>query len=484
VTGVQTCALPIWAAQHLLGIINDILDISKIEAGKLRLENADFALAQVLNNVADLTQAKAREKGLDIHYILDPALPLRARGDALRLGQILLNFTSNAIKFTDHGGVEVHILPGQEGYLRFTVQDTGIGLTEEQQARLFQAFEQADSSTTRRYGGTGLGLVISRRLIDLMGGRVGVDSQPGVGSLFWFEVPFLAAENQNTDLQSGPAGDSLERLAAYHGSRILLAEDNPINQEVALELLRDVGLEADVAGDGEAALAMARTRRYDLILMDVQMPVMDGLAATHALRLLPEYARAHILAMTANAFDDDRDMCLAAGMNDHVPKPVDPDRLYDALLRWLPPPDTPAPAPLQETKASLPSASMTDDQKLAALSEVMGVDVAAGLKSLRNKIPSYLRLLGQLAQEHQNDTDRIRTVLAAGDPTEARRIAHTLKGVSGTLGLPILHEAAKELDLALREGRPASEIEGQLEDLDDLLKETTQALRAILTSQG
>ncbi|MBK1716906.1 PAS domain S-box protein [Thiocystis violacea] len=337
------------AAQHLLAIINDILDIAKIESGKLTLANVDFEPEQTFASLYGLTSVKAREKRLRLRFDLDAELPRRLRGDELRLRQVLLNLVGNAVKFTDQGLVEISArrldAPGDRIWVRFQVSDTGIGLGAEQRTRLFQAFEQADNSTTRRYGGTGLGLVISRHLVSLMGGRIDLESELGRGSRFWFEVPLEPAESprspdQDPTEETATAEANFRRLAHYRGCHLLLAEDNPINQEVALELLQETGLRVDVADDGRMALEMARHHPYDLILMDLQMPLMNGLEAARAIHALPGRERIPILAMTANVFEDDRQACAEAGMCDHIGKPVDPDRLYERLLRWLPPPTT------------------------------------------------------------------------------------------------------------------------------------------------
>ena len=335
------------AAHHLMAILNDILDLSKIEAGKLILEQVDFDLEDVVRRVPELVADKARAKGLDLRVELDPALAgVRAvRGDPIRLTQLLLNYLSNAVKFTERGSITLcgRVLEDRpaEARVRFEVRDTGIGIAPDVLPRLFEAFEQADSSTTRQYGGTGLGLIINRRLARLMGGEVGVESQAGVGSAFWCTV---CLNKRNDTLQPKPApvvaGPALGRR--YPGARLLLAEDNPINQEVMLILLREEGFAVDVADDGAQAVEKTRRAAYDLILMDVQMPVLGGLDATRAIRQLPGYERTPILAMTANAFDEDRQACLAAGMSDHVGKPVDPDALFAALLKWLPDRSDPA----------------------------------------------------------------------------------------------------------------------------------------------
>jgi hypothetical protein len=265
-------------------------------------------------------------------------------GDPLRIGQILFNLVGNAIKFTHQGGVtlcarSVGDTP-EAVQVRFEVSDTGIGIAPEAQSRLFQSFEQADSSMTRKYGGTGLGLAISKRLVRLMGGEIGVESSPGQGSTFWFVVPLK--KRAQTTVAPAPISATLtaeQRLQAeYAGTRVLLAEDEPITQEVSRGLLEDVGLAVDVAEDGRQALELARRNRYALILMDMQMPVLNGIDATRAIRNLGADSLNRdtpILAMTANAFDEDRQVCLAAGMNDHIAKPVHPDRLYERLLAWL-----------------------------------------------------------------------------------------------------------------------------------------------------
>jgi signal transduction histidine kinase/CheY-like chemotaxis protein len=330
------------AAQHLLGIINDILDFSRIEAGKLQLEDADVELKEVFRSIHALIEDKAADKRIDVVTRLDSALPVAIRGDRMRLEQILLNFANNAVKFTKQGSVTllaqaVASSRADAVGIRFEATDTGIGMTDQQSARLFRAFEQADVSTTRHYGGTGLGLAISKQLAELMGGTVGVDSVAGQGSTFWFEASFVPVA-ESALVRSPAKIDKALDLTPLNGRHVLLAEDNPINQEVAIHLLRHAGLVVDLADDGLAAIELARRNDYDLVLMDMQMPHMDGIAATTHILRLPGRESLRILAMTANAFEADRRTCIDAGMVDHVPKPVNPKDLYAALLRWLPHP--------------------------------------------------------------------------------------------------------------------------------------------------
>ena len=336
------------AAEHLLSVINNVLDFSKIEAGKVQLERVEFTVDEVLDNIANMTLQGAAAKGLKVECDIAPALSGRTLlGDPQRITELLLNFAGNAVKFTDRGFVrlsaQVEGAPSpQRLAVRFEVQDSGIGIAPEAQARLFQDFEQADKSTTRRYGGTGLGLAICRRLADLLGGSVGVDSTPGKGSRFWFQVNVEPATmndehapEANTLARSHTARERLAALAAAHPRKLLLAEDNPVNQEVAVALIGSTGLVVDVAADGQQAVDMVASGDYALVLMDVQMPVMDGLDATRAIRRLPQGAELPILAMTANAFDEERQRCLDAGMDDHVAKPVVAEQLFSTLHDWL-----------------------------------------------------------------------------------------------------------------------------------------------------
>ncbi len=327
------------AADHLLAILNDILDLSKIEAGKLELHPGDIHTATLHGRLEALFAEQARTKGLQLSIDLS-ALPPRLFGDATRTGQLLINYVSNAVKFTAHGHIAVaaEVLAEDADSLlaRFTVRDSGIGLRPDEAERIFEAFEQADNSTTREHGGTGLGLAINRRLAALMGGETGVDSVAGRGSRFWFTARFGKPAGSAAGPAEAPhlAADAL--LAERHGgSRILLVEDNAINLEVALELLEDVGFCVDTATNGAQGVDLAQRNDYAAILMDIQMPVLDGLAATRLIRQQPNGRDLPILAMTANAYEEDRKACLAAGMNDHIGKPVDPDRLYDRLLHWL-----------------------------------------------------------------------------------------------------------------------------------------------------
>ena len=323
-----------YAAQHLLGLINDILDFSKIEANKLELEMLDFDLESVIENISNQLAHSAMSKGLRLMLEIDPGLSMPLRGDPLRLVQVLLNYTSNAIKFTDNGEITVRarvLEKGTDDFLvRFEVSDTGIGLSKVQIDKLFQFFHQADSSTTRKYGGTGLGLAISKQLVELMGGTVGVESQLGQGSTFWF----TARLGKGAELSKKTKIETLD-LERLNGASILLVEDNLFNQQVAVEILRDAGAGVSIANNGQEAIDMLLGRHFDCVLMDVQMPVMDGLEATRRIRANPALAGTHIIAMTANTGMDDRARCFAAGMDNFISKPIFADQLYSVIVHGM-----------------------------------------------------------------------------------------------------------------------------------------------------
>ena len=462
------------AARHLLSIINDILDLSKIEAGRLELEQHDFALSAVLDHVRSLIGATAQAKGLSVRMETE-GVPAWLRGDVTRLRQALLNFAGNAVKFTEQGGITLRArLLSEDGdglLVRFEVVDTGIGIDAENLSRLFQAFAQADASTTRKYGGTGLGLAITRRLADVMGGEAGAESSPGQGSTFWFSVRLHRGHGVMPAEPHLEAEDAEVLLRRRHaGARVLLAEDNPINREVALELLYGVDLAVDTAENGRIAVEKFKANTYDLVLMDVQMPEMDGLDATRAMRALPGCADLPILAMTANAFDEDRRLCLDAGMNDFVAKPVIPQDLYASLLRWLP-----RSAPADVVRLMPP----TDDVVLSdSLARIPGLDIVLGLSRLKGNAGKYARLLRLFAESHGDDMRQVQERLAGGDTAGAAGLVHNLKGIAATLGAHRVADLAGQLDTALRGNAAPDACADLARQCND---ELTQMVRGILS---
>jgi signal transduction histidine kinase/HPt (histidine-containing phosphotransfer) domain-containing protein/ActR/RegA family two-component response regulator len=452
------------AGEHLLGIINDILDFSKIEAGRMTLERVAFDLDAVLDRMAAVTAVKADAKGIALVFEVAPEVPARLVGDPLRLGQVLINLAGNAVKFTDQGRIVVAVeaLDHRAGevLLRFSVSDTGIGMDAAQLATLFQSFTQADGSVSRKYGGTGLGLSISKQLVGLMGGSIAAASDPGVGSRFSFTVRLGAgaaamdAAAAATTATAAPARPAARDLARLEGARVLLVDDNANNREVALAFLAEAQLWVDVAAGGREAVDMVLAEDYDLVLMDVQMHELDGLSATRQIRALPRLAALPIVAMTAHAMAGDREKSLAAGMNDHLVKPIDPDLLHAALLRWIParPAHAPAPAaagPAPEAHGGGVPASTPPLPPLPGIDWDRALAAAGGRPArLQLRIDGFLR-------EYAGAPARLRAALADGDDEPLADLAHNLKAGAAYIGAAPLAAAAAALDLALRDGRRA-----------------------------
>jgi PAS domain S-box-containing protein len=607
------------SAESLLGIINDILDFSKIEAGKLDIEHVDFNLADVLENLANVLGMKAEEKGLELLYSEPPELPLALVGDPLRLSQVLLNLGNNAVKFTERGEVTVTLRVAKRGPgfvdLGFEVRDTGIGIDKAERERLFQPFEQADASVSRRHGGTGLGLAISQHLVRLMGGRLDMQSEPGHGSRFFFTLRFLlqpapsravpadrkemlgahalvvddnasarellAEMTRRLGLRTDTAADGTEGLrkmveadavgAPYDlvlldwkmpgmdgvecarrivdmsrtrdraptvmmltafsrdevqkrleeqqvqvaalltkpvtpsslldaccqalglasrattrserrkrtltsdqsmlkGARILLVEDNEINREVALELLADEGIEVEVAINGREALEILTRERFDGVLMDCQMPVMDGFAATRTLRERPELRELPVIAMTANAMVGDRERALAAGMNDHIAKPIVIDEMFSTLARWL------APKRQDVAAARDPAAGN------AWLHSLPGVDATAALARMRSNEALFERMLSRFLENDRDFVPRFSDTWAQGHSDDAHRMAHDLQAVAGTLGMHELREAALSLQRACGANDPSA-VRASLREVSEQIEPILQGLQAWAASR-
>jgi CheY-like chemotaxis protein/PAS domain-containing protein/HPt (histidine-containing phosphotransfer) domain-containing protein len=398
----------------LLSIIDDILNFSKLETGMVEIEQMPFGLARLVNSAVRVSLGPAQAKGLELAFELDPDLPPFVRGDEKRIRQVLLNLLSNAVKFTLHGSVRLRVRGSDDGSqprLRFEVTDTGIGIPDSAKDRLFKEFLQGDASINRRFGGTGLGLAISKRLIEAMGGVIGVISAPGSGSTFWFEIPLQAAEEPLAEAEQAAGGPDAETAL-----RILVVEDMAVNQKVAKGMLRSLGHQVDIAEDGEAALAKVESRPYDLIFMDMQMPRMNGLEATAAIRALESGKSVPIVAMTANVFATDRDTCLAGGMDDFVGKPINVPDLAAAIAR--------ASTNAAKRAQTLPSGPPTiefDRTQFEALAEHIGAD------ELRSIIDNFLEDTSRLLEQVERAADRQQN-------EERARLLESLREAAAVLG--------------------------------------------------
>jgi signal transduction histidine kinase/DNA-binding response OmpR family regulator len=474
------------SAQDLLAIINDILDYSKLEAGKVGLESVCFSPAEVVDNVVSLLSHRAVAKSLDLVVALPPDLPSWLMGDPTRLRQILFNLVGNAIKFTERGSVRVlashRALADGILEVRFEVRDTGIGISKESQERLFTRFNQANSTTTRKFGGTGLGLAISKQLTGLMGGSIGCESEPGSGSTFWFTMNCTIAAQP---VESAPSGLYEPALLPARKLRILVADDNHVNQLLVKMLLARQGHIVDAVANGLEVVDAVQKVAYDVVLMDVQMPEMDGPTATRLIRRLDEpFYRIPIIALTANAMHGQREQYLSAGMDDYVTKPIKPAALFAAIAKATGE-STPA-AISPSTQQSVPSAELvsrtddrTDDKSPGTDGmEAVAVFNAATLTELREGLEeSELRAaLAMIPEEGAKCLNEIKAAVAAGELDTARKVAHRLKGLASNFGAARLAAIARRIELEAPEIEIVSK---HVRPLEIALHETQAKISAI-----
>ncbi|MEI6033800.1 MAG: ATP-binding protein [Verrucomicrobiae bacterium] len=481
------------SGETLLHIINDILDLSKIEAGKLELVSLDFEISTVLHDVAAMVGTDARDKGLSLSWGADRDVPAYLCGDPGRLRQVLLNLAGNAVKFTHSGEVSVRAslvsATGSAAVVRFAVSDTGIGILADKQEMLFRKFYQVDSSTTRRYGGTGLGLAISKRLANLMGGEIGVTSSPGKGSEFWFTASFFTPKGPPPSTRAADGLPQANRLF-HRDFRILLAEDNVINRRVALAMLENLGLRADTAEDGTEAVQAVASLPYDAVLMDVQMPVMNGLEAAKAIRKSEienqksdadmrgdsrssPILHIPIIAVTANAMEGDRDVCLAAGMDDYMTKPMTLQNLAAMLQKWLPA----AAGTSAEAPATVPPASPAPlpCAPAATAGELAVWDRAPLLERMMGDVGLEKKILQSFLEHMPQQIAALRKFAELGDVASADRQAHSIKGAAANVSGEAMRAVALEIEMAGR----AADLDGVLGRLGDL-EEAYATLRAAI----
>jgi two-component system sensor histidine kinase/response regulator len=463
------------SGKHLLALINDILDLSKIDAGKIELEKVSFNLKELLDNVAFMMHDEAMLKGLKLR-VKSRNASCHVLGDPTRLNQVLLNLVGNGIKFTDEGSITINAecteISEEKLLLHFDVIDTGIGIDKEAQSHLFQAFKQADSSTTRKYGGTGLGLAVCQKLVDEMDGTIGIDSEPGKGSRFWFEIK-LDADNEvpvdgSADSKVDGQGEELDKrrkIENIHGASILLVEDDTINQEVAKGLLGKLDASVEIAPNGQEAVNLFLNKQsFDLVLMDIHMPVMDGYQATREIRALENGKNIPILAMTANAFADHKTESYEAGMNDFITKPVEPERLFNKLLEWLPENVFVFDNHQAEESGSAPDIDENQRRKLKDyFLSVDSIDIKRGLLSLNGDIDQYLSLARMFVSQHRQDAGLMESCIVDQVWEDARGIAHKAKGAAGTLGIIKIHSAAESLEKLFKQKTYNPEMPLQLE---------------------
>ncbi|MBF0265814.1 MAG: response regulator [Gammaproteobacteria bacterium] len=459
------------SAMALLGIINDILDFSKIDAGKLELENIDFYLDDIIINLINITQLKAQEESIDLSVDVEPDVPKILNGDPLRLGQILINLCNNAIKFSLSGGsVSINVKLKEQSdatvILLFSVKDSGIGMTKEQLSSLFKAFNQADNSTTRQYGGTGLGLSISKKIVQLMQGEIWVDSLPEQGSTFFFTVCLHQQQEKSKPIKlSTQDSETSSDISCLKQATILVVEDNELNQELTRELLLMHDMKVETAANGKEALKLLNYMTVDGVLMDCQMPIMDGYQTTRKIRAQEKFKDLPIIAMTANAMKGDKDKVLAVGMNDHISKPIHPKQMFATMARWI--------KPKADKIKSKPVPKAPTDNKKESLPEMPGIDIKVGLATTQNNLNLYKRLLNKFHNNQRNFKQDFIEAQKNDDPFALSRLPHTLKGVAANLGMADLQQAAFALQLGCEENA---------DNIDELFEQCLIQLEIVFTS--